>query len=70
MTAKDQHKWDLPTEMAVYINSHCQTFLPKKDLFDFIMLKNPVSSNVDIPQVMSPYTSGNAITPLMSKAKA
>ena len=50
--------------MAVYINSHCQTFLPEKDVFDSIMLENLVPSNVDIPQVMD-----DIITPFKSKAE-
>ena len=51
-------------EMAGYINSHCQTYLPEKDVFDSVMLKNPVPSNVDKPQVMDDFTA-----PLMSKAE-
>ena len=50
--------------MAVYIISHCKTFLPEKDVVDSIMLENPVLSNVDKPQVMD-----NFITPLMSDAE-
>ena len=51
-------------EMAVYINLHCQTFLPKRDGFKSIMFENPVPSNVHTPQVMDDF-----ITPLMSKAE-
>ena len=45
MTTEVQHNWDLPTEAAVYNSSHCQTFLHEKNLFELIMLENPVLSN-------------------------
>ena len=64
MTTEDQYKWDLPTEMAVLINSHCWTFLPEKDVFDFIIFENSVPSNLDTPQVMKDF-----ITQLMSRAE-
>lgn len=62
MTTEVQHNWDLPTETAVYNSSHCQTFLHEKNLFELIMLENPVLSNAGTPQIIDDFT-----TPLMPK---
>ena len=55
VSSDDQHKWNLPQDMAEYANEHMQTFIPEKDVSESIMLPNPVPSNIDTPQKVDDF---------------
>ena len=49
---------------AKYVNSHFQVFLSGKGVYYCIVLENPISSNVEKPQVTDDFS-----IPLMSQAE-
>ena len=41
ISSEDQFKWSLLEDMADYVNTHCQKFVPDKDINETILLNNP-----------------------------
>ena len=50
ISSEDQFKLSLPEDMADYENTHCQRFIPDKDINESILLNKPVPSNINVPQ--------------------
>lgn len=50
-----QYDYELPDEMADYLNKYMDKYVPDKDLKDSIMTENPVPSNVNKPKKLDGY---------------
>ena len=51
----DEKKWNLPNEMADYINKNSNVYILKKDIDSKILLENPVPNNVTPVQTIDDY---------------
>ena len=50
-----QYDYELPDEMANYLNKYMDKYVPDKDLKDSVMTENPVPSNVNKPKKLDGY---------------
>ena len=52
---EEQHKWELPDELASYANKYLQKFVQDKSLKDSILNENPVPTNITKPRKLDEY---------------
>ena len=55
ISKKDKNKWKLSKNLATCANKHAKKYQSDKDLFDTILKKNPVPSNIDEPPKLDEF---------------
>ena len=46
VSKEEEHKWDLPSDMALYANKYFHEYVPEKDIQEKILDQDPVPSNI------------------------
>ena len=46
ISKSESHKWELPGEMADYVNHQFECFIPEKDVEENLLVLQPVPENV------------------------
>ena len=47
VSEEDQYKYSLPPDMAQKANVNCNTYIKDTELVKAVLIKNPVSQNID-----------------------
>ena len=55
ITEEEEHKWNLPQDMASYASDNSEKYIPKKDVKEAILIKTPKPENLDPVKKLEDY---------------